>query len=540
MATSPSVSAGVKGPDEPLFRAQHDAISYRRTELHDAAATGLYWTVLHLINSGADPNERDSEGSTPLVHAATHGHDQVVRLLLSRGAKLNAHTSKRSILFGAVEGGHVAVVRVLLQAEAPVTGSVLRNAAHKGWKEILCLLAAQIEGTENNEALMSTALNYAIHGNHEDIVRMILEGKFKWKCKWNLAEMYLERAFLIALRKGNSHSAIIKLLLKEDVNINACFEEMQTPLGIVANRCDVEVAKLLIDAGAKVEYEDRSGNRPIHKALDAKEKLGDISPQIPILGESNVAIVRFLLDHGASTNPTDTKGNTPLMKLARSPCLTPSIESIMQILLDGGADIALTGQRVERTALDWAILMGHQPLVHLLLAREEATSAKKDMLVLLTKLYHMIRAKNNDGIQVLLRDASLQQVQQVQHLLQIYIPAEHGSEAVVRLFLDLGADIEAKSEHGRNALSLAAGNGDIDIVKLLINSGADVNSRDSSAHTVLDRAALIGWQERAKVFKKQDASAEANALASAADRRREEMFTVLLQSGVSIEGKNKG
>jgi ankyrin repeat protein len=56
----------------------------------------------------------------------------------------------------------------------------------------------------------------------------------------------------------------------------------------------------------------------------------------------------------------------------------------------------------------------------------------------------------------------------------------NGHEAVVKLQLEKGADMECKDRYeGLRALWWAAGRGDEAVVKLLLEKGADVVSKDS-------------------------------------------------------------
>lgn len=54
--------------------------------LHDALNVGTEQTVRALLNLGANPNHRDSEGGVPLLWAACYGDVSKVRALLSHGA----------------------------------------------------------------------------------------------------------------------------------------------------------------------------------------------------------------------------------------------------------------------------------------------------------------------------------------------------------------------------------------------------------------------------------------------------------------------
>ena len=74
---------------------------------------------------------KDGAGRTPLMCVAHEGHVELVRLLLDKGADVNAHSGDYgNALQAATSGGHEAVVRLLLEEGADINaqGGVYGNA----------------------------------------------------------------------------------------------------------------------------------------------------------------------------------------------------------------------------------------------------------------------------------------------------------------------------------------------------------------------------------------------------------------------------
>jgi hypothetical protein len=98
--------------------------------LISAAKHGDLIALRQAVHSGADLDCTDSQGWTPLFHAAGRGDIEAVKFLVQAGAdvKENGFTA----LFSAVGSGRVETVRVLLDAGAevvPVSGIPLRGYA---------------------------------------------------------------------------------------------------------------------------------------------------------------------------------------------------------------------------------------------------------------------------------------------------------------------------------------------------------------------------------------------------------------------------
>ena len=82
----------------------------------------------------------------------------------------------------------------------------------------------------------------------------------------------------------------------------------------------------------------------------------------------------------------------------------------------------------------------------------------------------------------------------------LYLAAERGDEAVVQQLLEKGADINAKDKVGWTALHMAARYGYKAVAQLLLEKGADVNAKDRWDRTALDVAAERGHEAVVQLF----------------------------------------
>ena len=107
---------------------------YGRTPLFTAAYVGLLDVVEYLIEHGADPNIPNNHNETPLYIASFAGRLDIVRYLIENNADPNIVTSDDSPLSAAERYGHYHVAKYLIKMGAD-TSTLDRNS--NLFKEVL-------------------------------------------------------------------------------------------------------------------------------------------------------------------------------------------------------------------------------------------------------------------------------------------------------------------------------------------------------------------------------------------------------------------
>jgi ankyrin repeat protein len=124
----------------------------------------------------------------------------------------------------------------------------------------------------------------------------------------------------------------VRQLLADGHSPNDVDDDGRTGLEMAAMNGNVQIATILIKAGAKLDSQDRFGNTPLHAAVERKQ----------------LDMVELLLGSGAAVDLQNHTGMTPLMIAARSGEL-----DIVRALLAKGASVAKT-DFTGRDAAGWA------------------------------------------------------------------------------------------------------------------------------------------------------------------------------------------
>ena len=187
-----------------------------------ASARGHVQLVKLLLDKGADVNAQGGFNSNALHAASSGGHEQIVKLLLDKGAVVYTQGGfNSSALYAASSGGHEQIVKLLLDKGAVVytQGGFNSNALHAassgGHEQIVKLLLDKGADVNAQGGFHVNALYAALSGGHEQIVKLLLDKG---------AVVYTQGGFnsnALHAASFGGHEQIVKLLLDKDANVNA-------------------------------------------------------------------------------------------------------------------------------------------------------------------------------------------------------------------------------------------------------------------------------------------------------------------------------
>ncbi len=138
---------------------------YGVTPLLQACRSGNVEVIKALLDAGADATKWHAEGETPLMAASRTGSVEAVKMLLAHGAFVNATdpNQEETALMWAASEGQLDVVKTLLAAGADVNVK-----AHVS-------LLTDRKNSDHPSGGM-TALMFAVRDGHEDVVKALVAG----------------------------------------------------------------------------------------------------------------------------------------------------------------------------------------------------------------------------------------------------------------------------------------------------------------------------------------------------------------------------
>jgi len=476
-------------PELGLFQQQHQSAWIEADILSQQRCVEI------LLARGADPNGAKKYNRYPLNIAAAYCTVEIVRKLISSGARVGPATKKHGTALEAAarrETGGLPIIKAVLEAQEAVSSIDLRG---------------------REAAALSKALSF-------------FEGS-DWDSYGDDGRFRLSRSITDVLSTGPG--AVVKILSARLSDITTDDPRYGLLFQMACMAGDRECVELLLQRGIDV---NRTGNY-YGTALQAASRVG------------NIETVDHLLDSGANVNIVGGAHGTALRA-----AVLGGHEDIVRRFLACGADVNLRHEDKGKSVLHIAVKSKSDAIFKALFVAGAAVSTAN-----LSQPHILIKAcKQGRAVLVELLLASGVDVNisgtKPKHFR--YMPDDEatplnaacaeGHPSVVRLLLDHEADIERTNESSATPLIAAIRGKNLSVIRLLLDAHADVNHAVNS--TPLSEAATDGKLEIVEELLNAGAIiggplAKRNALAEACNNRQHMVVSCYSKRCLALSMKRK-
>jgi uncharacterized protein len=299
---------------------------------------------------------------------------------------------------------------------------------------------------------------------------------------------------------------------QSDLNQSVGNERVTAVMGFVVLG-KPEAAKVLVEAGANLNAQDRFGRTPLVYAItkdydDLAKAMIDRKPKLDIrdndngmsalwyaINNKNLKVTKWLAEAGADINLLNKEGDAPLaftLEIGDMPIfyyllshktIKPDITA-----KDGRTTLMFAAQKNNIEAIAALVKAGANPKAvdknnTNALMRAASADAKQAVAALL-KLGLNVNAKDKKGISALL-----------------YSIASKDPE-ITGILIDAGADLNVQMEDGSTALIGALVMKNKETARMLMKKGADVNIKNKKGQTALQAAQDMGLNDIADELRK--------------------------------------
>lgn len=437
-------------------------------QLIESAKSGDGDAIKHLLKKAADANASKADGTTALHWAALRDDLNIARMLIQAGADPGAANDYGATpMWLACTNRSHAMVKELLAARANPDAALwsgetpLMNCARTGATEaVAAMLAAgaNVNAAESN--YNQTALMWAAAAGHADITGMLIDRGADISAKTKATADKLPHSctvcswkpsvggftpLLFAARSGDV--ATVRLILDAGADPNEGTTEHGNALVIAGASGHVDLALHLLAAGGDPNSADESGLTALHHAVGGGLSLMDgviYDPVYRIRPANSTELARALLEAGADVNAQIAKESL------RGPDGTP-------FSMAGATPLLLAATSADIAMLDLLRELGADPGIN--------TNAGITPLMAAAQAACTGTCAFQEGGNVADKDAVARAFRAVTNV------------------LEMGVDVNATSKAGQTAMHIAAFTGSDSVVRLLAEHGAEVNVVDANGET---------------------------------------------------------
>jgi cytohesin len=243
---------------------------------------------------------QDVQNITPLAMASVAQKPELLKLLITEGADVNAMNSAGFVpLTYALQGANLVNCRLLMDEGAnpdPLESGVgayspLAMAAEHGLTEVVAELIGLGVNVNKVNDLGSDALKYAAARGHVECMELLINAGA------NPALFDDEGYSAIHNAAGKQHHDVVVKLLDTGVDVDLRIKSLApsavagtTPLHWACANLDEEMVKILVEGGADINALSGKASTPLSCVYD----FGDEDD------EDDAELIQYLIDHGAN------------------------------------------------------------------------------------------------------------------------------------------------------------------------------------------------------------------------------------------------
>ncbi|XP_023481552.1 ankycorbin isoform X4 [Equus caballus] len=245
-----------------------------------------------LGKKGASATKHDSEGKTAFHLAATKGHVECLRVMVTHGVDVTAQdTAGHSALHLAAKNSHHECIKKLLQSKCPA---------------------------ESIDSSGKTALHYAAAQGCLQAVQVLCEHK----SPINLKDLDGNRPLLLAVQNG--HSEVCHFLLDHGADVNSRDKNGRTALMLACEIGSSNIVEALIKKGADLNLADSLGHNALHYSK-LSEKAGIQSLLLSkISQDADLKTPTKPKQHDQVSKISSERSGTPKKRKAPPPPVSPT------------------------------------------------------------------------------------------------------------------------------------------------------------------------------------------------------------------------